>query len=381
MNNTIKCKECGAEIEISEALAHQIEEEILVSLETKHKSELEEATILAEEKANIKSQKHFEVQLISLKKEKNEEKERNTRLMGQISELLDEVKKLRIKDEESEINTKKKMMEVEQKIREETMKSSDEKYRLKMFEQEKKLADTQRALEEAQRKASQGSQQNQGEVLELDLEAQLREEFPFDEIVEVKKGQRGADLKQYVRNQSLNNCGTILWETKNGKWQPAWVSKFKEDIRNSNANIGVIVSQEIPGEIGEFKNLENNVWLVKPSLATRLAVALRVTILQVDIANKMNSNKDAKMESLYQFLVGPEFKHRVEAMIEAYTNLQDEIEKEKRSYALKWARQEKSIRGIVDNTIGMYGDLQGIIGKSLPKIETLELNSGDDEEI
>ena len=189
----------------------------------------------------------------------------------------------------------------------------------------------------------------------------------------------GADIKQTVCSQDGTNCGILLWETKNGKWQPAWVPKFKADIREANASIGVIVSQEIPSELGDMKHLENNVWVVTPRLAPRLAAALRITILQVTAANKMNAGKDVKLESLYQFLVGPEFKHRVEAIVENYTLLQDEIEREKRSSVLKWARQEKAIRAVIDNTIGMYGDLQGITNRALPAIRSLELDDGLDD--
>jgi hypothetical protein len=215
--------------------------------------------------------------------------------------------------------------------------------------------------------------------LELDLEARLREEFPYDNIGEVKKGQRGADIIQTVRNTTAADCGVLLWETKNGKWQPAWVPKFKGDIREAAANIGVIVSQELPPEYGDMKHLEANVWAVKPRLAPMLASALRTTILQVDMANKMSAGKDAKMEALYQFLVGPEFRHRVEAIVENYGMLQAEIEKEKRAAALRWAHQEKSIRAVIDNTIGMYGDLQGITNRALPGIKALEPGADTEE--
>jgi hypothetical protein len=131
--------------------------------------------------------------------------------------------------------------------------------------------------------------------------------------------------------------------------------------------------------MGDMKHLDTNIWVVKPRLAPVLAAALRVTILQVDAANKMNAGKDTKMESLYQFLVGPEFRHRIEAIVENYSTLQLEIEKEKRAAALRWAHQEKAIRAVIDNTIGMYGDLQGITNRALPSIKTLELDTGDDE--
>lgn len=320
-----------------------------------------------------------EALISQLQADASNEKQSNKELREQLGEMMQTVRDEKKARENAELEAARKLAASEDKIRDEVLKSADERYRLKIAEQEKKLSDTQKALEDAQRKASQGSQQNQGEVLELDLENRLREEFPFDIITEVKKGQRGADIIQTVCSQNGSACGTLLWETKNGKWQPAWIPKFKADIRLANANIGVIVSQEIPSELGEMKHLENNVWVVSPRLAARLAAALRVTILQVAAANTMNAGKDVKMESLYQFLVGPEFRHRVEAIVENYTVLQDEIEREKRASALKWARQEKAIRAVIDNTIGMYGDLQGITNRALPSIRSLELESGEDE--
>ena len=422
--NTIKCKNCGEEIEIDKALEGQIEARILAAERHKHQEELEkvkaeqEITLAKERTAATdlaKKQLEGEKELLrkqaeadlELEKKKiaqdaaNEQRKANSEQESLIKTLRDDAEAARVESvklradqteimkllrEEktaranAELEAQKQLAASEDKIRDEVLKNADEKYRLKILELEKKASDTQKSLDEAQRKAAQGSQQNQGEVLELDLENRLREEFPFDDISEVKKGQRGADLVQTVKNQNMASCGVLLWETKNGKWQPAWVAKFKQDIREASANIGVIVSQEMPNEYGDMKHLETNVWVVKPLLAPVLAVALRGTILQVDAANKNNQGKDAKMEALYQFLVGPEFRHRVEAIVENYGTLQTEIEKEKRAAALRWAHQEKAIRNVIDNTIGMYGDLQGITNRALPKIETLELPAGDESD-
>ncbi|MDB5164760.1 MAG: hypothetical protein JWL89_386 [Candidatus Saccharibacteria bacterium] len=424
MANTIVCTNCGVSIEVDKALEGQIEARVLAAEQHKHSEELAKVRAEAEaaakkekdavaervrrqlegEKELLKQQAEADLELVKKKLELEASSQQKKTAAEQESlvrtlkddaesakldskklreELTDMMKLLREEKQaraNAELEAQKKLAAGEDKIREEALKNADEKHHLRQLEMEKQLADTKKALEDAQRKATQGSQQNQGEVLELDLENRLREEFPFDEITEVKKGQRGADMKQIVRNQSGTNCGLLLWETKNGKWQPAWIPKFKADIREANASIGVIVSQEIPSELGEMKHLEGNVWVVTPKLAPRLAAALRITILQVDTANKMNAGKDAKMESLYQFLVGPEFRHRVEAIVENYTVLQDEIEREKRASALKWARQEKAIRAVIDNTIGMYGDLQGITNRALPAIKTLELDSGELEE-
>jgi len=398
--NEVTCEKCGNKISIDKALAGQIEAQVFAAEHKKHEAELAEVKKKAADFANEQLKQRLELeaektkQSMELEREKmkleleghtkkqlqqqellvqqlredaKSEKEAATELRGQLKELMESLRE------------QKKLAESEDKIREEARKNADESHRLKQLEMEKKLADTQKALEDAQRKASQGSQQNQGEVLELDLENHLREEFPFDEISEVKKGQRGADIVQTVKNRNFESCGMLLWETKNGKWQPAWVPKFKQDIREANANVGVIVSQEMPTEYGDMKHLEANVWAAKPHLAPVLASALRSTILQVDTANHNNEGKDAKMEALYQFLVGPEFRHRVEAIVENYSMLQTEIEKEKRAAALRWAHQEKAIRAVIDNTIGMYGDLQGITNRALPAIQTLELDAGEEE--
>ena len=409
--NTIICKNCGQEIEIDKALEGQIEAQVLAAEHKKHEAEL--AKVKADSEAKAKkvvdaateqarkeaaddleiAKKRLEAELVSsqkkaaaeqdllinsLKEDTKSKDESNAKLREQYSETMKLLREEKEAHANAEIDAQRKVAAESDKIREAASKSADEKYHLKIAELEKKQSDTQKALEDAQRKNAQGSQQTQGEVLELDLENRLREEFPFDLIDEVKKGQRGADVTQTVRNQSAANCGIILWETKNGKWQPAWIPKFKADIREANADIGVLVSQETPDDVSDMKHLEGNVWVVSPRLATRLAVALRVTILQVYSANKMNAGKDSKMEALYQFLVGPEFRHRVEAIVENYGMLQNEMEKEKRSTALRWAHQEKAIRAVIDNTIGMYGDLQGITNRALPNIKTLELNTGEE---
>ncbi|MDB5178808.1 MAG: hypothetical protein JWN01_751 [Patescibacteria group bacterium] len=407
---TIKCPNCSEQIEISQALQGQIEAQVLAAEHDKHEaamakaraeaqelirqagatakqeaaSELEltkqrlEGEALAAQKRAAAGQEHL---ITTLREDAESAKSDSQKLRGQLSEIMTELRAERAAKENAELAAQKKLAAEESKIRETATREADERQRFNMAARDKTIADLQHALDDAQRKAAQGSQQLQGEVLELDLEQQLREEFPFDDITEVKKGQRGADIKQLVRAPHNGAaCGTILWETKNGKWQPAWVPKFKGDIREAGANIGVIVSAEIPDDYGDLHHLEANVWVATPKLATRLAAALRMTILQVDAANKMAAGKDAKMEALYQFLVGPEFRHRVEAIIESYTLLQNEMEKEKRTYALKWARQEKAIRSVIDNTIGMYGDLQGITNQALPSIKTLELPDGEEAE-
>ncbi len=360
MINTIKCKNCGAEIEISEALTHQIEEEVITSTRIKLQKEMEE-----------KLSVQFENKIQSLEKEKDEERERNKKLSSQLNQLIEETRKLRRNREDLELEMKKKLLEEEEQIRSEVKRKAEEEHHLKDAEKEKLITDLKKALDDMKSKAEQGSQQSQGESLELTLESKLRSEFLQDEISEVKKGVRGADIIQSVVDKLGRNCGTILWESKNAKWSDSWKTKLKEDQRQSKADLAVLVSVYLPKGIDTF-DFQNGVWVCSWTSFLPLALALRFNLVNIYYEKQNATNVDEKMKVLYEYLTGNEFKHRVEGIVEAFGTLQDDIEREKRWFSAKWARQEKEIRKVIDHTHGMYGDLQGVTGRSLPEIKSLE---------
>ena len=354
MAQTIKCKNCGAEIEVSEALTHQIEEQVLATLSTKHKKDLDE-----------------------LKRQLEADAEKNAReLLEREGKYLDEIRGLKRRDNERELEMKKKLLEEEEKIRLEALKKAEEEHRIKDAEKDKKLQDAIKANEELRRKLEQGSQQTQGESMELALEGRLRAEFPMDIITEVKKGQRGADVLQEVVDKLNRKCGTILWESKNAKWTEGWILKLKEDQRRAKADLAVLVSVDLPPSIETFSYL-NGVWVGGVNDYLPLALALRFNLVSLYHERQNQEGQDEKMKILYQYLTGNEFRQRVEAIVEAFGTMQMELEREKRWFSVKWARQEKEIRKVIDHTHGMYGDLQGVIGKSLPEIKTLELPNGE----
>jgi hypothetical protein len=361
MSNTIICNKCGNEIEVSEALTHQIQEKVIAEKSEELKKE-----------AIKKAEVEFSLKFKKIQSEAEEEKERSKKLMSQIDELLDEQRKLRVKDEEREIEMKKKLLESEDVIRNEARKKVEEEHQLKDVEKEKLIQDLKKSLEEAQKKANQGSQQTQGETLELTIENKLREEFPSDEIDEVKKGVRGADVIQTVVDKLGRKCGTIIWESKNAKWSDTWISKLKEDQRQAKADLAVLVSVNLPESVNGFV-FKNGVWVTSVPHFLYLALALRFNLVNIYYEKQNAVGVDEKMKVLYEYLTGNEFKHRVEGIVESFSTLQDDIEKEKRWFSSKWARQEKEIRKVIDHTHGMYGDLQGVTGRSLPEIKSLEL--------
>lgn len=365
MKNTIKCPYCHKEFEPTEALTHQIEEQVIASLEAKHKIDLEEVKSKAEEEISARVGKDLE-----------SERERNKKLNVDISGLLGEVRKLRVKDEDREIEMKKTLMGEEEKIKAEAKQKFEEDHKLKDSEKDNKLKDALDQIETLKTRIQQGSQQSQGETLELELESKLRSEFPSDKILEIKKGQRGADVSQEVVDKFGRSCGIILWESKNAEWSNGWISKLKEDQRQAKADLAVLVSVKLPEGVDSFA-YKDGVWIVSWKHFIPLSWSLRFNLVSLYHERQSSEGKDEKMKTLYQYLTGTEFKNRVEGIVDAFSNLQEELEKEKRYFNVKWARQDKEIRKVVDHTQGMYGDLQAVIGKSLPEIKTLELPEGD----
>lgn len=352
-DQVIVCPHCQTKIPLSEAFAHEIKDKIKKELEDKNKIELEDMQKqLAEKQAKVEEMQKFELELRQEKRQIEQEKKQ---LKLEVERQLDEQRK---------------------KIEETVTKQILDEHRLKEAEKDKLISDLKVALEDAQKKASQGSQQTQGEVLELELETLLRKEFPLDNIIEVKKGIRGADILQEVIDRNGRVCGKILWESKNAEWQSSWPAKLREDQRNSKADLAALVSVNVPQNITTFI-FQDNVWICALNCFLALAYALRFNLIQVQQVKLAAASKGEKKDDLYDYITGLEFKHRVEAMVESYTNLLDDIEKEKRWFTAKWSRQEKSLRNLLDQTGSFHGELESIVGSKLPPVKTFALDDGE----
>lgn len=397
-NQTVQCPHCKKEVEISEALKHQIEEQLLAGeregfekqmkeMEQRYMKQLEgqksefraafdKRVAQEKEEAAKKARDEAELGMKRLQEEAEDSKKRSTKLQEEILEMTRQLRAMKVKDEERELEMEKKLAREEEKIKEKARQQVEEEQRLKVAEKDKQLADAIRANEELRRKLQQGSQQTQGEVFELELEEFIAREFPYDEAREVPKGIRGADIIQVVRDSKGRTCGEIVWEIKNTKaWSQSWISKLKEDQRAVTAEIAVLVSSVLPDGIKGFGYVDG-IWVCERTAVTGLIMALRQQLIRVAGVKRASEGKQEKAEILYEYLSGTEFRQRIEGMVEAFTQQQDELEKEKRWFALKWSRQEKQIRQVVDQMHGMYGDLQGIMGASLREVEQLELGDG-----
>ncbi|HMK50142.1 MAG TPA: DUF2130 domain-containing protein [Thermodesulfovibrionales bacterium] len=280
---------------------------------------------------------------------------------------------------ELDLTVEKRIQEGFAGIREQAHKEAEEELKLKVMEKEQTITSMQKQIEELKRKAEQGSQQLQGEVQELALEQLLTAQFSRDVIEPVPKGEHGGDILQRVANPFGQICGTILWESKRTKnWSDTWLGKLREDQRAAKAEIAVMVSQALPKGVETFELIEG-VWVTHPRAALPVAMALRNTLIEVACARQATEGQQTKMEMVYQYLTGPRFRQRVQAIVEAFSSMQEDLDKEKKAITKQWAKREEQIHRVMQATVGMYGDLQGIAGKTLQEIDGLGFPAIEDD--
>ncbi|MBI3577605.1 DUF2130 domain-containing protein [Candidatus Gottesmanbacteria bacterium] len=350
---TIKCTNCGEEIEITQALFHEVEEE-------------------ATKKAREKAVAEVNLQMKDRQNQVNELRQQNKALTEQLLDLNRSIRELKDAEEKRSLEYEKRLNEAVDKEREELAKTLTEKSQMEVLELKKQLDDTKKSLDDAKNKLAQKSQQLQGEVLELDIEGKLKSAFVYDDIAAVGKGTAGADILQTVKNQAGKVAGTILWETKRAKWSPSWLPKLREDARQAGATVVVLISESVPEDIDGF-GLREGVVVATYVYLLPLAELLRRAVMQVASAKSMAANKDEKLEFLYQYIASDTFRHRFEAYAESIRGMEEDLASERRSMERLWKKREMQIRRALDNMAKMYGELQGVMGSALPEIRAFSL--------
>jgi hypothetical protein len=260
------------------------------------------------------------------------------------------------------------LTEVHAKARQE----AEDALKAQVSQKDAQIATMNRTIVELKRKADQGSQQTQGEALELELEELLRTNFPLDLIEPVAKGEFGGDIVQHVNSALGQSAGMILWEFKSTKnWSDGWLAKLREDQRSAKADVALIISHALPKDVETFTLIEG-VWVAHPRCAVPVAIALRHSLIEIASTRNARQGQESKMELVYQYLTGPRFKQRLEGVIEKFDELKDDLDKERKFMNRVWAKREGQIQGVIDSMTGMWGDLQGIAGQALPAIASLD---------
>lgn len=299
------------------------------------------------------------------------------------TELIRKQRELDDAKRELDLTVEKRVQESLGSVRTKAKQEGEESLRLKVAEKEETIASMQRQIEALKQKADQGSQQLQGEVQEQELEALLAAAFPQDTIEPVPKGEHGGDIVQHVKGPLGQSCGKILWEAKRTKhWSDGWLSKLRDDQRIAAAEVAVIVSQALPKDVETF-GLIDGVWIAATRCALPVAIAVRQTMIEIAAARSAQVGQETKMAMIYQYLTSPRFRHRIEAIVEKFSDMQADLDRERKVMTRLWAKRREQIRGVIEATAGMYGDLQGIAGKTLREIEGLDVNmlgDGTDQE-
>ncbi|MCS3695326.1 hypothetical protein ABIF07_000206 [Bradyrhizobium elkanii] len=291
----------------------------------------------------------------------------------QQAELMRQQRALEEEKRELDLTIEKRVQASISEIQIKARQEADEAARLRVAEKDQTIESMTRTIEELKRKAEQGSQQSQGEVLELELEELLRGRFPTDSIEPVGKGELGADVVQQVNGAIGQSAGIILWETKRTKaWSDAWLAKLRDDQRRSGADVALIISHALPKHIEQF-DLVDGVWVAHPRCALPVAVALRQGLIDVSSSRLVQQGQQTKMEQVYHYLTGTKFRQRVEAVVEKFNDMRDDLDKERKFMGRQWAKRETQILAVVESTVGMVGDLQAIAGKAMPEIPSLDM--------
>jgi hypothetical protein len=402
----VVCPRCKSEFEVSEAIERSIAERLRAGmaaeaektekdLRTREQALVAQAAELKKAQEQLADQVAFKVaqekrRIAQEEQQKAREQQGEELLKLQLALEAKEKILNATREQERKLHAEKVQFEERNKafdlelarkaedVKEQVGKERDEAYRLKEEEKNKQMEDLRRKIDELQRKADQGSQQLQGEVLELDLEDSLRRCFGNDVIEPVAKGAVGADVLQTVRDEAGRDCGSIIWESKRTKtWTEGWLSKLKDDKLATKSQLAILVSSAMPKDVLSFE-CRQNVWVTPPRYAIPLASALRLVLIQTAAARRAADGRHDKMQAVYDYLSGNDFKARVTAIVEAFQDMRKELESEKRAVMKAWAKREKQLERVMANTAGMYGELEGIFGRGLPRIDLLELSTDED---
>lgn len=416
-NTKITCPDCGSEINVNDILKHQLEDTIRKEFQEKQ-SELiekqkEREKKLEEEKEAFKKLKEEEDQRFEerLERERKLAEQRiEERLKQKISEEQDvliqqmkkelseksdkvrdlykkeaEIERLKREKEEAQeqakLEAQKELSGLIKLEKEKIKKQVDEDAELRFKELQKQLEDQKKLTEEMKRKQEQGSMQLQGEVMELAIEEWLANQFPLDTIDEIKKGANGADCLQVVNTRQQTNCGTIYYESKRTKaFQPAWIEKFKNDIRDKGADIGVLVTEVMPSDMDRM-GLKDGIWICTFNEFKGLCAVLRQSVIKWATVKEQQENKGDKMGMLYDFLTSNEFRLQMEGIVEGFTQMQLDLVKEQNSMKRIWKQREKQLEKVVENAVGMHASIRGIAGSAIQSIPALELENDEEENL
>lgn len=407
----VQCPACDHEFNVEDAIAKQIKSNLDKSYQEREerlKSDFKDRLRkLDEREANLKSSEEkqdkiiseklkereaelhsklqkkledqYEVKLKSLEEENEENLRKIKELNSRERDLLKRERTLKETEENLELSYERKLNNAISSEREKLAKSYEERKAFDLEEKDILIRQLKERIDDMKKKAEQGSMQVQGEAQELVVEALLRDKYPIDHILEVPKGINGADCIQEVRNEFGKVCGRIVYESKRTKnFAHDWLSKLKQDTLKVKGSVSVLVTEAMPEGI-EGVGLIDGVWVTDFANLPFLSLSLRFAIQREFNALDHQENKGDKMVMLYDYLTSQEFRMQMHTIIEGFTSMKINIDKQRRSMMANWKKQEKELEKVIESTVHMYGSVRGIAGSSFKQIDELEVEMADDE--
>ncbi len=364
----INCPNCGEEIPITQVLRSEIE----VKMKADYNKKWSEDRKKRDDEIRKEAENDLSPKMKDLENQLLEKDKRLKEIVGKEVELLKREREVEDMKRDVDLEMEKKLSKERSVYIEKGKKEATESFKFKEKEYEVNTDKMKKIIDELKRELEQGSQQLQGEILELELEDTLKKNFLYDRIEPVAKGVKGADVIQYVINNG-KECGAIIWESKRTKsWSEGWITKLKDDQRAVNADVAVIVSTSLPDGVESFSNHED-IWVCSFSTVIELTNALRYLLIELYNMKVASVGKSEKKELMYNYILSNEFTHRVSSIVEAFNTMADDLQKEKTAMEKIWAKREKLIQRIQLGTSGIIGDMEGIAGKSLPELDSVEL--------
>jgi len=380
----ISCPKCGHQFNAEQALATEVEARLRKDLNVQFKNEigkreadlrqkLEEEKKHIEEMLKVKALKDVELKLKDFQEDLEKKTKENQELKEKEVLLIKKTREIEEQKSLMEVEMQKKLLESQKGIEEAAKKKAEDESQLKIREKDMLVERLNKQLEEMQKRIEQGSTQVQGEVQELALEEALRLVFPFDVISEVAKGVKGADVVQTVRNAAGQECGTIIYESKRTRnFSNEWIDKLKNDLRGQKADIAVIVTSTMPKEMDKFGQ-RDGVWICSYAEFKSVAAVLRESLIRIHAIKASQENKGDKMQMLYDFLTGNEFKQHIEAIVEGFSAMKYSLTREKLAMEKIWSERDKQLDKVLLNMSGMYGSIKGIAGSAVAEVKLLEM--------
>lgn len=382
MTTEIKCPNCGTEFELNESLKNEVEKELrgkMMDWQKKKEDEFEKQRTALINDTLRKATDDTVVKIKALEEESRIKTQQLQTLQKKELDLLRDKNALEEKQKNLEVEIEKRFLEKRKEIEESAIKKEQEIFDLKTKEYKLQMEQQQKLIEELKRKSEQGSMQLQGESQELLLEEILQSYFPFDIIEEVEKGVEGADCIQVIRNNSDTICGKIIYESKRTKaWSNGWIDKLKADMRNSGSDVAILVTQVFPKDMEKFGE-KDGVWICTFNEVSSVAQLLRNGIIKIYEAQKSQENKGDKMQLLYNYLTGIEFRGQMESIVEGFMAMKQSIMKERIQMEKLWKEREKQLEKVLLSTSGLYGSVKGIAGAGVSNIPLLD--GADENEI